>query len=393
MKRRKFIYYGAISSTVFGVNTALNKFHKTNALSLERIAQKPLYDWIILYWMPYDNNLSYLGLPIIRMLTKGVQSDNILVVVESDFSGAEKLSRNIITKSNVITEKLETGNSASEQVFAEYLNWAKANFQAQKWAIIFLGHGGRLDEVSPDENPVPGSELPNQWMNIQKLSDIIVNFNQEVDDRVELLFFQNCAKGTLEAHYTVRHTAKYTLSSQLLLGAPNYYYEQLLKFLGNHPEANGGELAEKIMEYERSDMYHSYTVTNNREVQNLPTKINPLIESILLTPKPTINIQDLNPYYYEGERFVDVCIFFNKIIDNRFNAQKNYNELMVFIKKSMIFSVRKSDTSIFRKGRYQDFSGLGMFLPKERQELDKYRYLQFFSDVKLIPLFDKVLFN
>jgi hypothetical protein len=154
MKRRKFIYYGAISSTVFGVNTALSKFHKINALSLERIAQKPLYDWILLYWMPYDNNLSYLGLPIIRMLAKGVQSDNILVVVESDLSEAEQLSRNIITKSNVITEKLETGNSASEQVFAEYLNWAKANFKAKKWAIIFLGHGGRLDEVSPDENPL-----------------------------------------------------------------------------------------------------------------------------------------------------------------------------------------------------------------------------------------------
>jgi hypothetical protein len=42
---------------------------------------------------------------------------------------------------------------------------------------------------------------------------------------------------------------------------------------------------------------------------------------------------------------------------------------------------------------YQDFSGLGRFLPKTRQELKKYRYLPFFSDLKIIELFDKALFN
>jgi hypothetical protein len=101
----------------------------------------------------------------------------------------------------------------------------------------------------------------------------------------------------------------------------------------------------------------------------------------------------LNPYYYEGERFVDVGIFFSKIIDNRFNTQKTYNEFMEFLRNLMIVRVRQQGSFILRNEGYQAFSGLGMFLPKERQELEEYRYLQFFSDIKFIPLFDKVLFN
>ena len=86
--------------------------------------------------MPYDNNLSGFGTPILQMLTKGVQSDNILAVVESDFSGAKQLSRNIISKGKIDSRSIETSNSGSEEAFAEYLSWAKSQFQADKWAIV-----------------------------------------------------------------------------------------------------------------------------------------------------------------------------------------------------------------------------------------------------------------
>ncbi len=78
--------------------------------------------------MPYDNNLSRFGIPILEMLTKGVQTENIIVVVQSKFSGAKHILRNLITPGNVDIKKLETANSSSEEVFAEYLNWASSQF-------------------------------------------------------------------------------------------------------------------------------------------------------------------------------------------------------------------------------------------------------------------------
>lgn len=350
-----------------------------------------MYDWIFLYWMPYDNNLSRFGNPILQMLTKGVQNENILVVVESDFSGAKQLSRNVITKGNIDTQKLETANSADEKVFAEYLSWAKSKFEAKKWAIVFLGHGGCLDEISPDKNPEPGTDLETKWMNIKKLSDVIANFNREVDNRVELVFLQNCNKGTIEAHYTFRDAAKYTLSSQILLGAPNYYYEPVFQFLGRHPEVNGGQLAEKIMEFEPRNMYYSYTVTNNDAVGKLSAKINPLIDSILSADIKSISKSKFKTYSYIDEQFVDVVSFFKTITKQAGAAQQKCKEFLEFFNQSMIYKLQQNGSILGSSSEHQTLSGLGMFLPTSRQELEKYRYLQVYSDLKLVELFDAIL--
>ncbi|MFB2981145.1 clostripain-related cysteine peptidase [Microseira sp. BLCC-F43] len=393
MKRRKLLEYGALSSASFLVNQKwLNSTHDKANLP-KSMKEKHSYEWSVLYWMPYDNNLSRFGTPILEMLTRGVQSDNILVVVESDFSGAKQLSRNIIAKGKINLQQLETANSASEEIFAEYLNWAKSQFQAEKWAIVFLGHGGRLDEISPDEHPEPGSFSVTKWMNIYKLSQIISNFNQELDNRVELVFFQNCNKGTIEAHYTFRDTAKYTLYSQLVLGAPNYYYESLFEFLGRHPEINGGQLAEKIMEFERSDMYHSYTVTNNLAVRDLPAKINPLIEEILSSNTDNIKIGEIKSYNYMSDRFVDAVAFFEAIANQSDANKQKCQDFVDSIKKSIIHKFYPNQTMLQGEPDYKNFSGLGRFLPGNRQALEQYRYLPVFSDLKLSEMFDKIIFN
>ncbi len=390
MKRRKLLEYSALGSASFLGNLILLNQKQTDIIATS-MSNKRVYEWIFLYWMPYDNDLSKFGTPIMDMLAKSVKSDNILVAIQSDFSGAKKISRNILTKGNISTQSLNTANSASEEAFSEYLNWAKSQFQAKKWAIVFLGHGGRLDEISPDEHPGTGLDSKTKWMNIQKLSGILENFNQQVGKRVELVFFQNCNKGTIEANYTFRDTAKYTLSSQLLLGAPNYYYEQLFKFLGRKPEINGGQLAEKIMEFEPRDMYHSYTAINNRAITQLSAKINPLIDAVLLANIKDINLSNLTIYKYMGERFVDVVSFFQTLTNQSGANQDKYGEFVDFLNNSMIHQVKENGTLIGSPPEYENFSGLGIFFPKSKQELEKYRYLQVFSDLKLLKLFDALL--
>jgi hypothetical protein len=301
--------------------------------------------------------------------------------------------RNLITSEKNEIQTLEDTNSGSEKVFAEYLNWAKSQFQAKKWAIVVLGHGGRLDEISPDEHPIPDVSSATQWMNIQKLSNIVANFNNQVEKRVELFFFQNCNKGTIEANYTFKSTAKYTLSSQVLLGAPNYYYEPLFKFIGSNPDINGGQLASKIMEFEPRDMYHSYTAVNNRAFDKLPAKINPLIELILSSNIKALNISELKSYNYMGDRFVDFVAFFQTITEQLGLEQQKYQEFLDFFHHSLIYRVQKTGMMLGSRTEYKNFSGLGMLFPRSRSELEKYRYLPIFSDLKLVKLFDAILFN
>jgi hypothetical protein len=118
-------------------------------------------------------------------------------------------------------------------------------------------------------------------MNLQKINQVILNFNRSVKGNLELLFFQDCNKGNIEVHHTCQNTAKYTLSSQLQLGVPNYYYEQLLSHLSDDPDIDGSQLAKKIMDYEPPDMYHSLTLTNNHYFRYFAEKVNVVIDSIL----------------------------------------------------------------------------------------------------------------
>ena len=393
IQRRKLFQYSVLGGASFLVSNGLLNHKYANALSFDSRKER-VYDWIFLYWMPYDNSLSKFGTPILEMLTKGVESDNILVVVQSKFSGDKQIFRNLITPGNIDTQKLKATNSGSEEVFTEYLKWAKSQFKAKKWAVIFLGHGGRLDEISPDARPIPGTTVT-KWMNIQKLSNVLEKFNQEVDNRVELFFLQNCNKGTVEANYTFRNTARYTLSSQLILGAPNYYYEPLLKFIGRNPEIHGGQVAEKIMEFEPKNMYYSYTCVNNSALTSLSAKINPMIESVISSNINAINLMELKTYYYINERFVDIVYFFQVLTERSGAKQQTYIDFAKFLKTSVIYKLQKNGTIIdsdLRK-EYQDFLVFCIFFPHSRQEIEKYRYLQVFSDLKLVKLFATILPN
>jgi hypothetical protein len=390
MQRRKFMQYSALGSASFFASLNFSPDSQSNLPALA--SDRPIYDWMFLYWMPYDNNLWIFGEPILKMLQNGVQSDNIAVAVQGKLSGESQLSRHLIFKNRLDTQKLAATDSASETVFAEYLQWAKSQFNVKKWAIVILGHGGKLDQISPDEHPVPGTPSDTKWMNIHQLSQVTEKFNRAVGGKVELFFFQNCNKGTLEAYYTLRHAAKYTLASQMLLGAPNYYYEPLLQFLGNNPEIDGGELAEKIMQFEQQNMYHSYTAVNNSALQKLPEKIQPLVDSVLSANLKGIKFKDISSYLYQGDRYADAVNFWQVVVKNSGADAAKYHQFVDFLKNDTIRAFNREGTLLgWRRKQYYDLSGLGLFFAANQAEFDRYRYLPFFSDLKLINFFDAVL--
>ncbi len=313
-------------------------------------------------------------------------------MVQSDFPGEKQLSRRVIKKDSVDVQLVNTGDSADEQIFAEYLDWARSQFKAKKWAIVFLGHGGSLDEISPDNNHQPGLTTSIKWMSYKNLKNVIYQFNQRVNNRLELLFFQNCYKGTIETHYTFQDVSKYTLSSQLLLGAPNFYYELLFEFLGKHPQIDGGQLAAKIMEFERDDMYNSYTVTNNSYIKQLPKVLNPLIDAIAADKPNKVQLNELNIRPYMNEQFVDIIELFQKICISSPQTQKLYQSFADFIQTKIIYKYKGGGSLYPAFDRPTNLCGLNIWLPLDQKQLEKYGYLQVFTDVKLIKLYNAVLF-
>ncbi|WP_204106516.1 MULTISPECIES: clostripain-related cysteine peptidase [Spirulina sp. CCY15215] len=383
MKRRRLIQYGFLSSAICLSNLTFLNRKSVKAREANKIKDKNHYDWVFLYWMPYDNNLSRFGQPIIDMISRGVQTNNLLVGVESDFLDSDNLSRRIIKNGDVKVEDINATDSSDADIFAEYLDWAYSQFSAKKWGIVIVGHGGKLDEISPDDNPDSNSNQT-QWMNIKDVKKVIEDFNRKIHDRIELFFFQNCNKGTLEVHHTLCDVAKYTLSSPVILGAPNYYYESLFQLIGQNPDVDGEYVARKIAEFERSDMYSTYIVTRNENLLKVIESMNRLIDSILESEN-NLRLQTLNSNnIYFGSRYVDIIDFFNELTNIAEADQAKYLEFVDLLNSSVLKMQNPNEIAL-------NSMGLSLFVPSNINNLNSYLDLPIYTKSKLLELFGAIL--
>jgi hypothetical protein len=211
MKRRSFCQYVALSSVCFAGVCAEDWAFAENSNSSYT---KPHRTWVVLYWMPYDNDLVRFGEPIIEMLANSTRDSEVAVVVQSDYLGEPQMRRRRIENGIVYNCELTSEDSSAISAFSAYLDWANLTYEADHWAVIVVGHGGRLNEISPDDHGVAHRHA-RTWMGVDQFADAVTNFNRATNGRIELLFFQNCNKAMLEVVYEARNCARYTLSKSI----------------------------------------------------------------------------------------------------------------------------------------------------------------------------------
>ncbi len=321
-------------------------------------------NWIFIYYMPYDNNLSYLGEDIISMIKEGITSDEVLAVVQADFRDTTGMYRYIITKNNIIKSHIKNENSAKVESYEQYLNWVASNFEFKKSSVIFLNHGGKLDELCLDEWP------KKSFLRVDSIRHTLGNFCLKQNKKIDLLFLQVCTKGSIEPLYEFKDVAEYTLSSQTVLGAPNYYYKNLFEDICNNPNKSGLDIANLICDYEREDMYNSYTCLSNSKLLEFKAKYRRFIDyyqnqlSIISEP---ISVN------YLGEDYWDIISFLCQIKVSDSVRIKIRNELIDFIENELIVIHKQNP----KKGWIGKYSGLSITPPSK---FGKYEHLLFFHD-------------
>lgn len=215
------------------------------------------YDWLLIYYMPYDNNLSELSTTIMDQIKSANYKGNVCVTLQVDLAGHGGMTRYTFN-TTIDSVNIENENSASSETLTDYLLWAAHNYKAKNNAIIFLNHGGKLNEYGSDLFP------EEDWMPINEMAYAIDQFNKVAGiDKTDLLFEQICTRSTIENLYEFKNVAEFTLASQDLLPAPGYYYKEVISTLGEGEIETGNQLADLIVSAEREDMYYSLTLINN----------------------------------------------------------------------------------------------------------------------------------
>jgi hypothetical protein len=384
MKRRSFCQYVAMGSACFAGIVGRDL---TFAMSSASSQVKSRHKWVVLYWMPYDNDLARFGEPIVEMLTRGTQNFEIAVIVQSDYWGDPQMRRRQLIDGTVTEVDLLGEDSSDTSAFAAYLDWANETFEADHWAVIVVGHGGKINEVSPDDHRI--NRQPRTWMRVDQFADAVSTFNQSVYGRVELLFFQNCNKATLEVVYEARNCAKYTLASQLTLGAPNYYYEGFLNHLAS--SVDGREAAIAIMDSERADMFHTLTLVDNQVVKRVPEKLSRLLQPILSNRLPAISQSDLPTYHYFGEQHCDALVLLGYLSRVSNQERNEFAEFADFLSSSVIASY-KTGGELYGSRPHsntnsEELCGLSLYLPETGQDISRYSSLALYQGVDLVSLY------
>ena len=269
------------------------------------LAQDSL-DWLIVYYAPYDNNLSSYSDSILKQLESAKEYENVQVVLQVDKADSEGMYRYTITSNGTIIDTIPSEESTSGKILNSYLRWASRNFSFKHSALFFLDHGGGLNEVGQDLQP------DSSFLTTTSIQKAMKKFNRWSSSTVDLLYLQVCAKSSIEPLYEFRDVSNYTLASQQLLGAPNYYYPKTIQFLSQHPNSSGAELAKSIATNDRTDMIESLTCIDNNQFSLIRSNFRKLVIELEKRPQITFSAAPLH-FDYSTDRYWDLISFLESL--------------------------------------------------------------------------------
>lgn len=347
-----------------------------------------VYEWVFVYYMSYDNDLSPYGKVILNDLSKGLSNSKVAVVVQADFIDSSGMKRISLYHADGKTHRkdiaVKSEDSADEAELKRYLEWVRKKWVAENYCIVFLDHGGKLNQMCRDNKPFKDSIKNRQfgsgkWLDASEAAKVVVSFNQSVDRKVRLLFLQQCGRATIQNLYNFADAGEYIMASPLIVGAPNTYYTKTIASACQDPNVTGEILAETIMQ--EDEHYTLYTMINNEELKRLPEKLTPVLKtfgyaSALNCP------ESCSPLFeHEREKFYDLKSYFSALSSVNNNiAGKELDSFFDWSEKSLIVNKSIRDPNSTVESAY---CGLSIYAPSSPDAGTSYSFLPLYQQTEL----------
>lgn len=178
--------------------------------------------------------------------------ENVNVVIETggssawqnDFVDADMLQRYVYNSDGLeLVDEQPSASMGDAQTLADFLDFAKTNYPAEKTAVVFWNHGG---------GSVSGASFDELYgFDSLTLDEMYAAFSSvwepsEETPPVELVGFDTCLMATVDVASTFQGLAHYLVASEEYEPGNGWYYSQWAQALAQAPSMDGAALGKVI---------------------------------------------------------------------------------------------------------------------------------------------------
>ncbi|MBI3558278.1 MAG: hypothetical protein HY074_18580 [Deltaproteobacteria bacterium] len=208
------------------------------------VAHAATPDWsIAVYAATDEEDLGPFGALMVKKLLRAPLSDRVQLLVEYDGFGNHGVKRAIRHgRGRAQTSQLVEHDSASPEALAAFFKWAADNSTGRHRLLVIGTHSWGWKGIIQDYT-VPGRPDDNTLLPLRDFARVL----RESELHPDVLFFDSCILGTVEAIDQLRGTARYIVASERETPYAGFPYSVLLTALGNGP-VEPREVARRIPE-------------------------------------------------------------------------------------------------------------------------------------------------
>ena len=209
--------------------------------------------------------------------------ENVNVVIETggssewqnDVVDADQLQRWLYSSEGLeLVDEQPSASMGEAETLADFLQFAKNNYPAEKTAVVFWNHGGgSVSGASFDElygfDSLTLDEMYTAFASVWEPS--------EEEQPLELVGFDTCLMATVDVAYTFSDLAHYLVASEETEPANGWYYSQWVGALADDPSMDGEELGRVICDAYYAGCEEVGTQDNTTLSLTDLTKVGPLL--------------------------------------------------------------------------------------------------------------------
>ncbi len=227
---------GARNESVFlsDYNALVDAPQEQRALQQALDLPQPAKSWTILVYNDHrDGNISKQLIDELReMRTVGSNAD-VNIVVRNHHSAGVAATIYVADGRYELLRRDTNVNPGTSQALSSFINYAKANFPAERYAIVFGGHGNGWKALFPYREQ--------DFLRMSELSAGLAALGQKFD----VVKFDACLMAQVEVAHQIEPQARMMVASEQISWG-GFPWASFMKELQNDPSMDGGTVADRL---------------------------------------------------------------------------------------------------------------------------------------------------